>query len=280
MNVSNGRILLLLYFCQQIRRHIHEGNFCFRGWKSKPSKRDEVLKKLKPGCPFFFVWFADWQWILCFKDTNLNWFSNHFVETLLYVPLWPKTPDLCISIMACDPTSPWWELSGVKVCFFSNNSSQETEVKNMWGRNSIYCHISLRKKMGQHFFLRNLWKMSNCYNFLGQRSRKKPFNFPSVHRGFPCSLPHGFSSKSWGIHLIDSQASWCPRPWGLMGEIFGDVEWPCSSGGGQLKYVVYVHPYFWGKIFNIFDKHIFQRGWFNHQLEFLLILEWNFQKGF
>ena len=30
--------------------------------------------------------------------------------------------------------------------------------------------------------------------------------------------------------------------------------------------VIYFHPYF-GKDEPIFDEHIFQRGWFNHQLE-------------
>ena len=31
------------------------------------------------------------------------------------------------------------------------------------------------------------------------------------------------------------------------------------------KFIVYVHPELWGKTSD-FDEHIFQPGWFNHQL--------------
>jgi len=42
MNISNGRILLLLDSCQHIGRHIHEGNFVSED--DAALERDEVLK--------------------------------------------------------------------------------------------------------------------------------------------------------------------------------------------------------------------------------------------
>ena len=41
--------------------------------------------------------------------------------------------------------------------------------------------------------------------------------------------------------------------------------------GGGFTYIFYVHPETWGND-EKFDEHIFQMGWFNHQLEFHLPL--------
>ena len=139
-----------------------------------------------------FILFVCWL-ILCFKDTT--WIDSQIILLRVCWTYLAPSPDLCITIMACDPKSPWWELSGVKVCFFSKNSCQKLRWKHVV-RNSIYCHISLRKKMGQHFFFQEICEMSNCYNFLGQVSRKKPFNFPPMGPPcFPSNFPMGFRRR-------------------------------------------------------------------------------------
>jgi len=126
-------------------------------------------------------------------------------------------------------------------------------------RNSIYCHISLRKKMGQHFFFQEICEMSNCYNFLGQRSRKKPFNFPSMGPPwFPLQSspwvfveelrypPHRFPSELMPKTLRIDGGDF----WGCGVTLF--VRWWATQR------FVYVHPDFWGKIFPFLTSIFFQ----------------------
>ena len=47
--------------------------------------------------------------------------------------------------------------------------------------------------------------------------------------------------------------------------------------GGETSNIFYLHPYLW-KIPH-FDEHIFQRGWFNHQLDFLFFFGGGFRLG-
>lgn len=63
--------------------------------------------------------------------------------------------------------------------------------------------------------------MLDCYKVNGQKKLSISFNGPCfpILQNNPANSLIFSSSESWGIHLINSQGSWCPRHWGW--EIWG-----------------------------------------------------------
>ena len=81
---------------------------------------------------------------------------------------------------------------------------------------------------------------------------------PSARCWFPCPEPLQGLKLSWSSCLGTGKPSQIDPP-----------QWP-KTRWWQLKYLDYFHPETWGR-WTHFDEHIFQRGWFNHQLEDLTV---------
>ena len=58
----------------------------------------------------------------------------------------------------------------------------------------------------------------------------------------------------------------------LEGKLGGSLIIPFSKLGGETSNIFHVQPYF-GEMIQ-FDEHIFQMGWFNHQLDDVFCLFW------